>query len=111
MGPVPIVFFRKLIFGFFRKMSWLPGPLFNLFSVQLSKSLIFDVFDRDQQDARRNVMQIRGGITSGSALVDFFVAIEDVRFSLIFDGSSVFPVPGSPKKCTLIISVNRRTQY
>ena len=68
---------------------------------------IFQVFGRNQKDARRKVMQIRGGITSGSALFDPFVAIQDFRFLLMFVTSSVFPVSGLPKKCALIISVNR----
>ena len=36
---------------------------------------IFEVFSRNQKDARRKVMQIRGGITSGSAFVDLFMPI------------------------------------
>ena len=35
----------------------------------------FEDFGRNQKDARRKVMQIRGGITSGSALFDLFVSI------------------------------------
>ena len=35
---------------------------------------IFEVFGRNQKDARRKVMQIRGGITSRSALFDLFVS-------------------------------------
>ena len=36
---------------------------------------IFEVSGRDQKDARRKVTQIRGGITSRSALIDRFVPI------------------------------------
>ena len=36
---------------------------------------IFEAFGRNQKDARRKVMQIRGGITSGSAFLDLFVPI------------------------------------
>ena len=36
---------------------------------------IFGVFGRNQKDARRKVMQIRGGITSGSAFFGLFVSI------------------------------------
>ena len=36
---------------------------------------IFQVFGWDQKEPRRKVMQIRGGITPGSALCDLFVAI------------------------------------
>ena len=36
---------------------------------------IFEVFGREQKDARRKVMQIRGGITSRSAFFDHFVTI------------------------------------
>ena len=68
---------------------------------------IFKVFGRNQKEPRRKVTQIRGGITSRSALFDLIVAISDFRFPVIFHGSSVFPVPGIPKKGTLIISVNR----
>ncbi len=39
------------------------------------KIRIFEVFGRNQKDARRKVMQIRGGITSRSALFDLFVLI------------------------------------
>ena len=35
----------------------------------------FEDLGRNQKDARRKVMQIRGGITSGSALFDLFVSI------------------------------------
>ena len=35
----------------------------------------FDVFGRNQKDARQKVMQIRGGITSRSALFDLFMAV------------------------------------
>ena len=36
---------------------------------------IFQVFGRDQKEPRRKVMQIRGGITSGSAFFARFVPI------------------------------------
>ena len=36
---------------------------------------ISDIFGRNQKDGRRKVMQIRGGITSRSALFDLFVPI------------------------------------
>ena len=36
---------------------------------------MFDFFGRNRKDARQKVMQIRGGITSGSALFDLFVSI------------------------------------
>ena len=36
---------------------------------------IFKVFGRNQKDARRKVMQIRGGFTSRSSLFDLFVPL------------------------------------
>ena len=72
---------------------------------------IFQVFGRDQKEPRRKVTQIRGGITSGSALFDLFVASKDFRFSMIFHGPSVVFVPGLLEKCTLIISVNRSIHW
>ena len=53
---------------------------------------IFEVFGRNQKDARRKFMQIRGGITSGSALFDGFMPTEDVHCSVIFAGLSHLPV-------------------
>ena len=52
--------------------SW-PG-IYRVFGLELPK-MIFELFDKDQKDARRKVMQIRGGITSRSALFDLFMPI------------------------------------
>ena len=43
--------------------------------VRPGENRMFVLFDRDQKDVRRKVMQIRGGITSGSALFDLFMPI------------------------------------
>ena len=56
-------------------MSWLFDPVFVAFSAWPSECRFFKLFGRDQKDARRKVMQIRGGITSGSAFIDRFMPL------------------------------------
>ena len=73
MGPVSIIFHDFRLFQ--KKLSWLPGPLFIVFSAQPSQSRLFEFWGPDQKDARRKVTQIRGGITSRSAFSDLFVPI------------------------------------
>ena len=51
--------------------------------------------------------QIHGGITSRSPFFALFVAIYDFDFSVIFEAVSRFSALVPPKKCTLIVSVNR----
>ena len=73
MGPVSTDFhefcdFLKSWGGFLtRHLSCLRPGCFTIH--------IFQVFGRDQKEPRRKVTQIPGGITSGSALFDLFVAI------------------------------------
>ena len=57
---------------FQKKLSWLSGPVFTVFSAWSSKDRIFELCDREQKDARRKVMQIRGGNTSRSAFFCIF---------------------------------------
>ena len=77
MGPVSTDVHDFRLFS--NKLSWLAGPLFIVFSAQPSQGRLFEVVGRDQKDARRKVTQIRGGITSGSALFDLFVAMNMSR--------------------------------
>ena len=73
MGPISIDFhqfcdFLKSWCGFLtRYLSCFRPGCFRIH--------IFQVFGRDRKEPRRKVMQIRGGITSGSAFFDLFVAI------------------------------------
>ena len=73
MGPVPtdvheFCDWQKSCRGFLtRYLSCFRSGCFQIRS--------FEGFGRNQKDARQKVMQIRGGITSGSALFDLFVAI------------------------------------
>ena len=71
MGPVWTDFHDFEHFQ--KKLSWLPGPVFTVFSAWSSQNNTFEFFNGDQKDARRKVMQIRGGITSGSAFFDHFM--------------------------------------
>ena len=73
MGPVPAEFheshdFQKSCSGFLTRylLRFRPG----CFPICIS-----EVFGRNQKDARQKVMQIRNGITSGSALFDLFVTM------------------------------------
>ena len=73
MGPVWIDFhvfcdFQKRSHGFLARYLSCFRP--GCFPIR-----IFYVFGRNQKDARRKVMQNRGGIISGSALFDLFVSI------------------------------------
>ena len=73
MGPVPADFhafydFQKSYDGFLTR--YVPCFRPGCFSI-----CILEVFGRTQKNARQKVMQIRGCITSGSALFDLFVAI------------------------------------
>ena len=68
MGPVPIDVhdfcdFQKSCRGF---LAW----YLSCFRPGCFQFHIFTVSGRNQKDARRKVMQIRGGITSRSALFD-----------------------------------------
>ena len=72
-GPVSIdvhdfLLFQKSCRGFLTRylLCFWPGCF---------QSRMLHVFGRNRKDARRKVMQIRGSITSGSALFDTFVAI------------------------------------
>ena len=73
MGPVPTDFheicdFQKSRHGF---LTW----YLSCFRPGCFQKCNFDVFGRNQKDARQKVMQIRGGITSRSAFFDLFVSI------------------------------------
>ena len=73
MGPVSTVFhyfcdFLKSWGGFLTRYLSCFRP--GCFTIH-----IFQVFGRDQKEPRRKVTQIRGGITSRSALFDLFVSI------------------------------------
>ena len=73
MGPVPTDFhdflnFQKSQDGFLTRYLSCFRP--GCFQIR-----IFEVSGPNQKDARQKVMQIRGGITSGSALFDLFVTI------------------------------------
>ena len=54
--------------------SW--PAIYRIFGPTVPKSA-FRVFGPNQKDALRKVMQIRGGITSGSAFFGLFTAVED----------------------------------
>ena len=105
MGPVPTDFhefsdFQKRGRGF---LTWyLPCFRPGYFQIR-----IFEASGRNQKDERRKVTQIRGGITSRSAFFARFVPFQDFHLSAIFESRFPFVVSGLPKKCTLIISVNR----
>ena len=64
-----------MIFDFFGKgvMAFRPG-ICRVFGLP-SECRIFKLVGRDQKDARPKVMQIRGGITSGTAIFDLFMPI------------------------------------
>ena len=66
-----------MIFDLFGKGVMASWPaIYRVFGpVVRSEKPIFDFFGRDQKDARRKVMQIRGGITSGSAFSDRFMPL------------------------------------
>ena len=70
------------------------------------KKTEFEFVGWDRKVSRQKVTQIRGGITSRSALFDLFVSILDYDCLIFFEGPS-FPVSVLPKKCALIVSVNR----
>ena len=73
MGPVSTdVHYFCYFLGKWRRLS---GPVFTVFSAWSSQKTISECFGRNQKDARRKVMQIRGGITSRSAVFDLFVSI------------------------------------
>ena len=72
-GPVPTNFhefrdFQKSCGGF---ATW----YLSCFRPGCFQIDIFEVFGRNQKDARRKVTHIRGGITSRSAFFDLFVPI------------------------------------
>ena len=73
MGPVPIDVHE--ICDFSEKSSWLPDTVFIVFSARALPKPIFEVCGRNQKDARRKVMQIRGDITSRSAFLNLFLPI------------------------------------
>ena len=62
-------------------------------------------FCRGREVVRRTVMQIRGGITSGSNFA-VFILIANSKMSFVFEGPP-FPASVPPKKCTRNMSVNR----
>ena len=73
MGPVWTDFhdfenFQKSCRGF-------PARYLPCFRPGAPKTILSSFFNGDQKDARRKVMQIRGGITSGSAFFDHFMPI------------------------------------
>ena len=73
MGPVWIdvhdfCVFSKKSHGF---LAW----YLSCFRPGCFRIHIFEFLDRKQKEPRRKVMQIRGGITSRSALFDLFVSI------------------------------------
>ena len=60
---------------FSEKLSRLPGPVFVVFWDLSSENRIFEFSGLYQKEPRQKVTQNGGGITSGSALFDLFVAI------------------------------------
>ena len=89
IGPVPTDFHEAVIFkschGF---MTW----YLLCFRPRCFQMHIFEVYGRNQQDVRREVMQIRGGITSRNALFALFVPVSDFQLSVIFESPSSLPV-------------------
>ena len=74
MGPVWIDFHD--LFAFFSKKSHgFLAQYLSCFRPGCFRIHIFEFLDRKQKEPRRKVMQIRGGITSRSALFDRFVFI------------------------------------
>ena len=68
------------------------------------------VFGRDQEDVRRKVMQIRGGISSKSALFELFVSIEVYDCLVNFESNSPLPVSISEVLCSLNLAINRMAE-
>ena len=96
MGPFPIDFheicdFHKSCRGFLTRYL-------SCFWPRAIHICIFEAFGRNQKDARRKVMQIRGGITSGSAFFDLFVPIQDFHCLTFSEAPSRFPAAVLPKK-------------
>ena len=76
MGPVMSSFDRCPLFSTLsEKLSWCSGMVFVVFPAQSSQNRLSEFLGRARKVARRKVMQIRGGITSGSALFDLFMPI------------------------------------
>ena len=73
MGPVSTNF--NDLCNCSEKWRRLSGPVFTVLSAWSSQKTISECSGRNQKDARRKVMQIRGGITSRSAVFDLFVSI------------------------------------
>ena len=106
MGPVPIDFydfptFQKSQDGFLtRYLSCFRAGAskfaFSRFSVGTKKN-------RDEK-LRRFVVVSPREVPS----LPLFMPIYDFRFLVIFESPSRFHVPVPPKKCTLIVSVNRK---
>ena len=73
MSPVPIDFHD---FRLFQKSCHVFLTLYlSCVRPGCFQTRIFEVFGQNQKVAPRTVMQIRGGITSGSALFDLFMPI------------------------------------
>ena len=70
MGPVSTDFVE--FYDFLKGWGGFLTRYLSYFRPEWSQIRIFQVFGRDQKDARRKVTQIRGGITSGSAFFDCF---------------------------------------
>ena len=73
MGPVSTDFHEFC--DFLKSWGGFLTRYLSCFRAGCRRIRIFEALGRNQKDARRKVMQIRGGITSGSALFDLFVAI------------------------------------
>ena len=73
MGPVPIDFHDLCVFS--KKFHGFLARYLSCFRPGCFRNHIFEFLDRKQKELRRKVMQIRGGITSRSALFDRFVFI------------------------------------
>ena len=73
MGPVPTDFHDFCDFA--KSCPGLLTRYLSCFRPRCFQIHILELFGRNQKDARRKVMQIRGGITSRSAFFDFFVSI------------------------------------
>ena len=73
MGPVPTDFHE--LYDFYKNCHGFLTRYRSFFRPGFFQIHIFEVLGRDQKDARRKVMDIRAGITTGNAFFGRAVAI------------------------------------